>query len=90
MINLEKYLNMELRLNIGINELIGLIRQLPPEQKLLIKKEVETEIKSMDKPKNTNDLTELLLSGPTMTKEEEKNFKNLDKEFDKWTKSLFA
>lgn len=81
---------MELKLNIGINELIGLIRQLPPEQKLLIKKEVDSDIKTMKEPKNTNELTEFLLSGPTMTKEEEENFKKLDKEFNKWTKSLSA
>jgi len=79
---------MELKLNIGVNELIGLIRQLPPEQKLLIKKEVDNEFLTISD--NDNDLTKLLLSGPTMTKEEETNFKKLDKEFDNWTKSLFA
>jgi hypothetical protein len=81
---------MELRLNIGINELIGLIRQLPPEQKLLIKREVDSELHTMNQSKNSNNLTDFLLSGPTMTKEEEENFKKLDKEFNKWTKSLSA
>lgn len=81
---------MELKLNIGIKELIQLIKQLPYEQKLLIKKEVENEISTTKKQKNTSTLTELLLSGPTMTKEEETNFKQLDKEFDQWTKSLFV
>jgi hypothetical protein len=83
-------LDMELRLNIGINELIGLIRQLPHEQKLLIKKEVESGIKTLDNHRNSNDLTEFLLSGPTMTKEEDENFKKLDKDFNKWTKNLSA
>ena len=81
---------MELRLNIGINELIGLIRQLPPEQKLLIKREMENEINSTDQPRIADDLTNLLLSGPTMTQKEEGNFKKLDKEFEKWAKSLSA
>jgi len=81
---------MELKLNIGINELISLIRQLSPEEKLMIKKEVENEIFTTKQPDNTDTLTELLLSGPIMTNEEEENFKKLDKEFDKWTKSLFV
>ncbi len=81
---------MELRLDIGIKQLIGLIRQLPPEQKQMIKNEVDNETCSSEELGNTNELTELLLSGPTMTKEEKENFKKLDKEFNKWTKSLFA
>ena len=66
---------MELRLDIGINQLIGLNKQLPPDQKLKVKKEVEKQILSADKSLNNNDLTELLLSGPVMTKDEEINFK---------------
>lgn len=78
---------MELKLNIDINELIGLIKQLPPEKKLLIKKEVDEHIKPT---KNVHDLTEFLMSGPTITEQEEENVKNLNKEFKKWTKSLSA
>ena len=78
---------MELKLNIDINELIGLIRQLPPEQQQLIKKEVGKHIKPTEK---VHDLTAFLMSGPTITEEEEENFKNLNKAFEKWTKSLSA
>ncbi len=81
---------MELRLDIGINQLIGLIKQLPPEQKLKIKKEVEKQILSTDKTLVNNDLTDLLLSGPVMTKDEEINFKKINKAFDEWTKNLYA
>jgi len=81
---------MELKLSIGIKELISLVRQLPPEQKLMIKEEIENENFITKQAKNTNTLTELLLSGPTMTNKEEENFKKLDKEFDKWTKNLFV
>ncbi len=44
---------MELRLNIGVNELIGLTRQLPPEQKLKIKREMDNEILAQKKVKKT-------------------------------------
>jgi hypothetical protein len=81
---------MELRLDIGFNQLIGLIKQLPPDQKLKIKQEVEKQILSADKSLINNDLTELLLSGPVMTKDEESNFKKFNKEFSKWTKNLYA
>ncbi len=80
---------MELKLDIRINQLIGLIRQLPSEQKLRIKKELEKEIKKKSIPEH-EDLKELLLAGPVMTEEEEENFNNFDNAFNKWTKSLFA
>ena len=81
---------MEVRLEIGIKQLIELIKQLPIEQKLKIKKEVEKDISSDKKTKSSNDLTELLLSGPTMTNVEEEKFKKFNEEFAKWTKSLYA
>lgn len=81
---------MELRLNIGFNEIIGLIRQLPPDQKLQLKHEIDSEIKTTKTIEEKNDLTEILLSGPIMSQEEKENFKNLEKEFEKWTKNVFA
>ena len=79
---------MELRLDIGINQLIGLIKQLPTDQKLRLKKEMDRELTKNITIETSNDLTEILLSGPVMTKEEEHNFKRFNKEFDKWTKNL--
>ena len=81
---------MEVRFNIGIKQLIGLIKQLPTEQKLLIKKVVEKDMINEQKIEGNSDLTELLLNGPTMTKAEEENFKKFNREFAKWTKSLSA
>ena len=72
---------MELRLNIGLNQIIGLIRQLPPDQKLKIKQEIDNEFKTINIIKEKDDLTEILLSGPIMNNEEKENFKNLEKEF---------
>ncbi len=77
---------MEITLDIGFNQLIGIIRQLPYEQKIQLLKEVEKETVN----NKTDDFTELLLNGPVITEEEEENFKRINEEFDKWTKSLFA
>jgi len=71
---------MELRLDIGINQIIGLIKQLPSDQKLIIKEEIDKEIKTKKSISQHDDLTELLLSGPVMSEEEEQNFKNFNKE----------
>ena len=81
---------MELKFDIGINELISLIRQLSPELKLRIKKELEKNSDQLSEGPDNSDLKELLLSGPVMSKEEEQNFKNFNENFDRWTKSLFA
>lgn len=81
---------MELKFDIGINELLSLIRQLSPELKLRIKKELEKDSAQVPDKHDNSDLKELLLSGPVMSKEEENNFKNFNENFDRWTKSLFA
>ena len=81
---------MELRLDIGIKQLIGLIKQLPLDQKLKIKKEVDKDLMVNKEEENRDNLTELLLAGPTMTEAEEARFKKFNDEFAKWTKSLSA
>ena len=81
---------MEIRFDIGIKQLIELIKQLPIEQKLRIKKEVDKDITADQNDGNSDNLTELLLNGPTMTKIEEERFKKFNDEFSKWTKSLSA
>ncbi|MBI4946100.1 MAG: hypothetical protein HY840_06840 [Bacteroidetes bacterium] len=81
---------MELRINVEVNQIIGLIRQMPSEHKLKIKKELDKEVKQKTLSKNDSSLTELLLSGPVMTNEEKENFKNIQKYFDLWTKTAFA
>jgi len=81
---------MELQIDLGINQLLNLIRQLPPEQKVLIKRELEKEVSEKEMTIQKNELMKLLLSGPVMTEEEESNFINFNNEFDKWTKNLFV
>ncbi len=75
---------MDVTINIEVNQIIGMIRQLAPEDRSKILNELER-----DQTKNALDkksiLTELLLSGPVMTEEEEENFRNIKRGFDKWT-----
>jgi hypothetical protein len=66
---------MEIRLDIEINQLIGLIRQLPTDQKIKIKREVDRQLEENTISEHDNELTELLLTGPVMTKDEELNSK---------------
>ncbi|MCD4663817.1 MAG: hypothetical protein K8R68_01015 [Bacteroidales bacterium] len=81
---------MELLINLEINQILGLIKQMPSEHKLLIKMELGNDIKENALNKTREDLTNILLSGPVMTEEEEENFQNINKYFDLWTKNAFA
>ncbi|OFY64663.1 MAG: hypothetical protein A3H98_13270 [Bacteroidetes bacterium RIFCSPLOWO2_02_FULL_36_8] len=81
---------MELMINIEVNQLIGIIRKMPFEHKLKIKKELEKQRYTHSHNKNDDTLTKLLLSGPVMNHEEKMNFKILQKYFDVWTKNAFA
>ena len=81
---------MELQIDIEINQLLGLIRQMPSEHKLLIRKELDGQYNRGVSKSIDEGLTELLLSGPVMTKEENENFKMAKKNFDTWTKTIFA
>jgi len=81
---------MELQIDLGINQVINIIRQLPRDQKKLIKKVLDQEVLEKKIYDKKNDLVELLLTGPVMSNEEEINFKKFNKEFDKWTKTLFV
>jgi hypothetical protein len=76
---------MEVKVNIPFRELITLIRQLSPEQKAQIQKELATETKSGTK---NSRLTELLLDGPVFAKEQIDTIKETRKSINQWrTKS---
>ena len=81
---------MELTINLEISQMLNLIRQMSSEHKLLIKKELNKQVKMNTSNKRDEDLTDILLSGPVMTEEEKENFKNIKKYFDLWTKTAFA
>ncbi|MCX6239980.1 MAG: hypothetical protein NTY07_20950 [Bacteroidia bacterium] len=78
---------MELKLNIGLNQIIGLIRELPYNDKLMIKHQLDNDL--IPKFKNSSlTLNQLLLAGPVMTEEGYNNYRELRKQFNKWTKKL--
>jgi len=79
---------MELRLDIGLNEIIKLIRQLPAQKQQILKSALEKEIENT---KNQDaDLSIILMNGPVMSKEEYENFKFSQQQLEAWTKTLFA
>ena len=81
---------MEIKVDLKLNQLIRLIRQLPKDQKIMIKREVEQQLEDKSLSEHGDELTNLLMTGPVMNKEEELNFKKFNNEFDKWTKNLSA
>ena len=80
---------MELLINLEINQILSIIRQMPSEHKLLIKKELNKQVK-VNAINKDEDLTDILFSCPVMTEEEKENFQNIKKYFDLWTKTAFA
>lgn len=78
---------MELRVNIGINQLLGFIQGLSYNEKILIKTQLD---KNLIEPKiqENEDLHSLLVNGPIMKSEDYNNYKSLKKEFNKWAKKL--
>ena len=78
---------MELKVNIGLDQIVGLIRNLPYDDKLILKTQLDRELKSEEKQSNSA-LKQILLNGPVMTAEGYDNYKNLRKQFNKWTKKL--
>jgi len=80
---------MELKLDISLNQILGLIRDLPYNDKLVLKKQLDKDL-SIKSKESTISLKELLLSGPVMTKEGYNDCKALKKQFNKWSKKLSA
>jgi hypothetical protein len=78
---------MELRINIGFDQIIGLISTLPYNDKLFLKNKLVNELEIVPKESSIA-LRQLLLNGPIMTKEGYNNYKDLKKQFNKWSKKL--
>lgn len=79
---------MELAVDIGLTQIIVLIRQLSFENKVFLKNEIEKELSEIQ-PQDA-DLTKLLLEGPVMSDNEYEAYKSNHKVFSKWTEKLFA
>lgn len=74
---------MELKVRIGYEELLKLIQQLPKEQLLRLKNELEKFGKE-NSSTESDKLKELALSGPIMSDEQYGIFQDFREELNKW------
>lgn len=74
---------MELKLNIQYQELLNLIQQLPNNQVIQLKKDLNTILKKkQEKPKT--DFQKMLLEAPVMDDEEYETYLENRKHFNQW------
>ncbi|WP_162343674.1 hypothetical protein [Cyclobacterium salsum] len=74
---------MEIKLNIGYEQLIAIISQLPVDEVIKLKAEIEKI--SLEKNIDTSDgLESLIANGPVMSDEKYWEFKNNRKKFSQW------
>lgn len=74
---------MELKVSIGYEELLTLIQQLPKEQILSLKRELEKFGKEKSSSQ-TSRLKQLALSGPIMSEIQYNSFLEFRKELNQW------
>lgn len=80
---------MELKINIGYQELLELIRQLPMKQFEQLKEDIQSVSaqKNPDKKNRSKDeFLELLLSGPVMDDEQYKDYLEIREQMSQWRK----
>lgn len=75
---------MELKLNIGYQELIDLIKQLPVNQIRKLKAELTLITAENDMEKGMSDFQELLLKAPVMDDDQYQDFLSNRKYFNAW------
>ena len=77
---------MEYALQLSMSQLLSVIKALPVNEKSFLKTCIE---KDIVEDKMQNNITQLLLSGPTMSDEQYLTYQQLRKDFRKWSKKLF-
>lgn len=75
---------MELNLNIGYEQLLFLIKQLPANQIEKLKKDIEINYKLVQTEKEISELQKFLLNGPVMSKEQYDTYLENRKHFNQW------
>ena len=79
---------MELKINIGYNELFSLIKQLPTHELFQLKLDL-SKVYIQEKVKvKKNTLRSLLLSGPIMTDDEYENYQSNRNWINQWRKEI--
>jgi hypothetical protein len=76
-----KFDRMQVNLNIGFDQLLKIVKELPLVKLKLLKAEIE---KGANKEKSKNDLEELLLNGPVASLEEIERIKKNTKAINQW------
>jgi len=74
---------MELKVEIGFDELLHVVQQLPEDKRAILEQEL-SKIREQPKEVALTDFEKLLLNGPVMTDEEYNNFKEVRKRINKW------
>ena len=77
---------MEIKLNIGYEQLLDIINQLPAEEVSKLKLEIEKIVGDKDLKEQT-DLKTFITNGPVMTDEQFGAFEENRKSFDQWRAS---
>jgi hypothetical protein len=72
---------VELKIEIGFNELLSAIKQLSENQLAILKEEIS---KKEQPPMKNKDFKEFLLKGPIMTDEHYKTLKETRKKINQW------
>ena len=81
---------MELKLNIGYQELIELIKQLPANQIRKLKADLASIVTDNDMEKDRSDFQEFLLEGPVMEDDQYQDFLFNRKYFNTWRSIVYC
>lgn len=74
---------MQVQVDIGFDQLLGIVRKLPAKQLRQLKAQIE---KKVDQGQSKSELLALLLSGPVATKRQIKNITDNRKAINQWRK----
>ena len=75
---------MEIKINIGIEQILYAIRQLPGNQIARIKTELNKSFTQKAKPQQASALQEFLLQAPVMSEEQYLSFSDNRKQLKQW------
>lgn len=75
---------MELRLNIGFEQILNLIRQLPANQIVKLREELNNKDLIESFKTDISEFQNFLLSGPVMSDKQYNNFLKNREQFNKW------
>jgi len=80
----KKKIEMELKLNLEYSDILELIKQLPANQIMQLKSDLDNELKNEKTPSQVNSIQSLLLNGPVMGKDQYEDFVENRKFFGLW------